>query len=152
MYRLVVPPVVGLLSSPVLSRVIGDETIVVGSLRYMAPERFSGEADSRSDLYSLGVTLYELLTLEYAYEKADRPALIHQITQGDLTPPRKKNPNLPRDLDTVVQKTTATEPAERYRSAGQLARDLQCCLDDRPIASRRVGYVLFVLTSIAWLP
>jgi len=112
---------------------------MVGTLRYMAPEQFSGQTDARSDIYSLGLTLYELLTLRPAFEDTDRSNLIRKITHDEPVRPRKLDPGIPRDLETIVLKAIARDPAHRYRSAGELARDLQCFLDDRPIQARRVS-------------
>jgi hypothetical protein len=124
-----------------LAKVAGQEDLthtgdLVGTLRYMAPERFRGEADRRSDVYALGLTLYELLALQPAYDESDRARLIHQITDRD--PPRlpKRDASIPRDLATIVHKAMAREPAERYPTAGALASDLQRFLDDRPIVAR----------------
>ena len=75
---------------------------IVGTLRYMAPEQFSGQADARSDIYSLGLTLYELLTLRPAFEDISRSSLIAKITHGEPPRPRKLNPAIPRDLETIV--------------------------------------------------
>jgi serine/threonine protein kinase len=110
---------------------------IVGTLSYMAPERFQGQADSRSDVYSLGLTLYELLTFERAFDGNDRVALMHRVSQDPLLPPRRRNPGIPRDLETIVLKAAAREPEDRYPSADALAADLECFLDDRPIVARR---------------
>ncbi len=112
---------------------------VVGTLRYIAPEQFSGRSDARSDIYSLGLTLYEMLALRPAYEDADRTRLIRQITQGAPAPLRRLNPEIPRDLETIVLKAIAREPAHRYQTAGELVSDLRCFLEDRPILARRTG-------------
>jgi WD40 repeat protein/serine/threonine protein kinase len=112
---------------------------IVGTIRYMAPERFQGRSDGRSDLYSLGLTLYELLTLRPAFGEADRSKLVQQVTQAEPTPPRQLNPAVPRDLETIVLKAMAPEPAHRYPSAAELAEDLQRFVDDRPIRARRVS-------------
>jgi eukaryotic-like serine/threonine-protein kinase len=110
---------------------------IVGTIRYMAPERFRGVSDLRSDVYSLGMTLYELLTLGPAFVGADREHLIHQITHNDPRRPRRLNPEVPRDLETIVLKAIDRDPSHRYQTAGRLADDLQRFLDDRPIQARR---------------
>ncbi len=110
---------------------------ITGTLPYMAPEQFSGRADARSDIYGLGLTLYELLTLQPAYDDSDRSQLIRRITTGELTRPRKRAPEIPPDLETIVLKAAALEPERRYQSARELADDLRCFLEDRPIQARR---------------
>lgn len=114
---------------------------VVGTLRYMAPERFSGQVDRRSDIYSLGLTLYELLTLEPAYSDTDRTHLIQRITHEPPPPPRRSNPQIPRDLETVILKAVAQDANHRYTSAEELADDLRRFLEDRPILARRANPV-----------
>jgi serine/threonine protein kinase/WD40 repeat protein len=111
---------------------------VVGTVRYMAPERFEGWSDPRSDLYGLGLTLYELLTLRPAFEGDDRARLIDRILHVPPTPPRRLDPRVPRDLETIVLKAIAKEPADRYGSAQAMADDLRRFLDDRPVLARRV--------------
>ncbi|MGD0382157.1 MAG: protein kinase, partial [Thermoguttaceae bacterium] len=112
---------------------------LVGTLRYMAPEQFSGRFDARSDIYSLGLTLYELLTLHTAFDDTNRSNMIQQITHEEPIRPRKLNANIPHDLETIVLKAISRDPAHRYQSAGDLARDLQCFLEDRPIQARRAS-------------
>ena len=111
---------------------------MVGTLRYMAPEQFAGKADARSDVYNLGLTLYELLTLRPAFDQKDRHRLIRQMAHEEPPHPRKLNPAIPRDLETIVVKSMACDPAHRYQTAGELAADLCCFLEDRPIRARRV--------------
>src|SRR5262249_52128959 len=84
---------------------------LVGTLRYLAPERFQGQADARSDVYALGLTLYELLTLRPAFDETDRNQLLAQVMHGE--PPRlgKLDPALPRDLQTIVHKAIEKDPA-----------------------------------------
>jgi WD40 repeat protein/tetratricopeptide (TPR) repeat protein len=112
---------------------------IVGTLRYMAPERFDGRSDVRSDLYSLGLTLYELLVQQPAFAETDRSKLIRQVTTQEPARPRKINPAVPRDLETIVLKAIARDPAHRYAQPAELAADLQRFLEDRPILARRTG-------------
>jgi serine/threonine protein kinase/WD40 repeat protein len=116
-----------------------DTGDIIGTIRYMAPERFSGQCDARSDVYSLGLTLYELAALQPAYDGADRHVLFERVLHEEPTPLSKVAPNLPRDLDTIIAKAIAREPSVRYRTAGALADDLQRFVDDRPITARRVS-------------
>lgn len=111
---------------------------IVGTLRYMAPEQFNGQTDGRSDIYSLGLTLYELLTLRPAFDSESRQKLIQQLTQSQPPRPRSINPHIPRDLETIILKAIASEPRDRYATAGKLAEDLECFLDDRPIQARPI--------------
>jgi serine/threonine protein kinase/WD40 repeat protein/Tfp pilus assembly protein PilF len=112
---------------------------ILGTLRYMAPERFRGEADARSDVYALGVTLYELLTLRPAYADTDRFRLIERIQRADRARPRQMEPRLPLDLETIVLKAMEPEPAARYATAADLGEDLRRFLADRPIRARRIS-------------
>jgi serine/threonine protein kinase/WD40 repeat protein/tetratricopeptide (TPR) repeat protein len=112
---------------------------VLGTLRYMAPERLTGQGDIRSDLYSLGLTLYELLTLQPAFEDSERDRLLRQVMHDEPARPRKIDRAIPRDLETIVLKATAREPALRYQAAAALADDLTRFLDDRPILARRAS-------------
>jgi serine/threonine protein kinase len=112
---------------------------LVGTLRFMAPERFAGQADPRSDVYSLGITLYELLTLRPAFDPTDRAKLIERVTHEDPPQPRTLDPRIPRDLETIVLKATGKEPVDRYLTAEALAEDLRRFLADRPIRARRTG-------------
>ncbi len=114
---------------------------ILGTLRYMAPERFRGEADARSDVYALGATLYELLTLRPAFADSDRLRLMERIRQADRPRPRRLAPQMPRDLETIVLKAMAAAPAERYATAAELADDLRRFLSDRPIRARPLGVV-----------
>jgi eukaryotic-like serine/threonine-protein kinase len=110
---------------------------VVGTLRYMAPERFEGWSDRRSDVYSLGATLYELLTLRPLFGEAAQAELIDKVIHAAPDPPRKLDPKLPRDLETIVLKAIAKEPGDRYPTAQALAEDLRRFLEDRPVLARR---------------
>jgi serine/threonine protein kinase len=112
---------------------------ILGTVRYMAPERFSGQCDVRSDVYSLGLTLYELLALRPAFEGKDRHAVIEQVQHEEPAPLRKLAPGVPRDLETIISKAMAREPAGRYATAAALADDLQRFVEDRPILARRTS-------------
>ena len=112
---------------------------VLGTVRYMAPERFAGKCDARSDLYSLGLSLYELVALKPAFEVQDRYELIERMRREDPPPLRKQASWLPRNLETIIHKLIAREPARRYGTAAALAGDLQRFLEDRPINARRVA-------------
>jgi serine/threonine protein kinase len=113
---------------------------VVGTLRYMAPEQFHGDADDRSDIFSLGLTLYELLTLKPAYNETERKrSFIHESGPPNPTRPRRINPSIPPDLETIVLKAISTEPVSRYASAADMADDLQRFIEDRPILARRAS-------------
>jgi superkiller protein 3 len=110
---------------------------VLGTLRYMAPEQFDGRADARSDVYSLGLTLYELLALQPGFDETERHKLVKQVTTGVPARLRTLDRHVPRDLETIVHKALDREPAHRYQTAGELAADLRRYLGDEPIHARR---------------
>jgi serine/threonine-protein kinase len=112
---------------------------VLGTLRYMSPEQALARReriDSRTDIYSLGVTLYELLTLRPAVDGKDRSEILRRIAEQEPASPRKLNPAVPRDLETVLLKAMAKEPSSRYATARELADELRRFLENRPIVSR----------------
>jgi serine/threonine protein kinase/formylglycine-generating enzyme required for sulfatase activity len=113
---------------------------LLGTMRYMAPERFRGEADARSDVYSLGLTLYEMVTLRPAFAAVERAPLIERMIHAEPTRPRELDGRLPRDLETIILKAIAKEPARRYQTSADLAADLQLFLADRPIRARRTRW------------
>lgn len=127
-----------------LARMHGDARLsrtgdVIGTWRYMSPEQARGESalvDPRTDVYSLGVTLWELLALEPAYADDDRERLLLPV--DELRPPRltPRCPELPADLETVVLKAMAGRREERYATAAALADDLRRVLDGRPTVAR----------------
>jgi WD40 repeat protein len=112
---------------------------VLGTLRYMPPEAFEGRSDARSDVYSLGLTLFELLAFRPAFEEKERNRLIKQVTHGEPARLSNVNRSVPRDLETIVHKAIDREPGRRYQSAEDLADDLQRFLAGEPIRARRVG-------------
>ncbi len=116
--------------------VTGD---LVGTLRYMSPEQALAQpigVDHRTDLYSLGATLYELLTLEPAFDGHDRHELLRQIAIEEPRALRKVNNTVPADLETIVLKAMAKNPQERYSTAQEMASDLGRFLKDEPILAR----------------
>ena len=88
---------------------------ILGTLRYMAPERFRGEGDARADIYALGLTLYELLTLQPAFESSDRLMLIEQVKNEEPARPRSLDGRIPRDLETIVLKAIDKDPGSAVR-------------------------------------
>ncbi len=115
---------------------------MMGTLHYMSPEQIECQhhvMDHRTDIYSLGVTLYELLTLEWPFDSKGRAELIGKIVGGACRRPRRVNPLIPRDLETIVLKAMATEPGNRYATAAELAVDLQSFLEGKPIQARPIS-------------
>ncbi len=113
---------------------------LVGTLRYMSPEQASGRripVDHRADVYSLGASLYEMLSLTPIFSGSDRPTLLLQILNDDPRPLRQIDRAIPVELETIVLKATAKSSFERYATAGEMAADLRRYLDERPILARR---------------
>ncbi|MCI0681893.1 MAG: serine/threonine-protein kinase [Gemmataceae bacterium] len=113
---------------------------LLGTPRYMSPEQAAAlkqPVDHRSDIYSLGATLYELATGRPVFDAATPHAVVHQILNSEPLPPRRLNPDVPRDLETIILKCIAKDPARRYASAGELAEDLRSFTLDRAIKARR---------------
>jgi serine/threonine protein kinase/WD40 repeat protein len=160
-------------SSPSLTRT-GD---IIGTLRYMSPEQASGRrgfVDNRTDIYSLGVTLYELSTLRRACRGRSARDILREITFERPVPVRRINPSLPADFETIISKATERNPNERYQSASELAEDLERFIQgksptanppsklkrgrdwlyDRPLVALLIGVCslvsLFALGTTAW--
>ncbi len=113
---------------------------LIGTLRYMSPEQALGKRlilDHRTDIYSLGSTLYELLTLHPVVDGRDRQEVLRRIAQDEPIPPRRIDPAIPRDLETILLKAISREPEDRYATAQELADDLRRFLEHRPIKARR---------------
>jgi WD40 repeat protein len=113
---------------------------LLGTLRYMSPEQALAKrvpVDHRTDIYSLGVTLYELLTLRPAYAGQDRQEVMQQIAFEEPRLPRRWNKAIPVELETIVRKAISKNPAERYATAQELADDLRRFLDDKPIRAKK---------------
>ena len=106
---------------------------IVGTVRFMAPERFDGRSEPRSDVYALGVTLYELLSLRTLFAEPNRTKLIDRILHDEPLPLRQIDGRIPRDLETIVRKAMAKEPEARYASAAVLAEELRRFLGNEPV-------------------
>jgi serine/threonine protein kinase/WD40 repeat protein/tetratricopeptide (TPR) repeat protein len=115
---------------------------LLGTLRYMSPEQAlarHGLVDHRTDVYSLGATLYELLTLRPAMDGASKEEVLHRLAFEEPVAPRKLDRSIPAELETVTLKALAKDPIERYATAQDLADDLRRWLTDRPILARPPG-------------
>jgi hypothetical protein len=144
-----------------------------GTIRYMSPEQATGKRvllDHRTDIYSLGVTLYEMLTLTPAFDDSDGRVLVRQIAIAEPVSPRTIDPSIPLDLETILLKAMAKAPGDRYATAQAMADDLQRFLEHQPIQARRpsaldrlvkwarrhkplvaAGILLLVITSVGFL-
>ena len=141
-----------------------QQGMIVGSPWYMSPEQARGEnqnLDRRTDVYSLGATLYELLTGKPPFEGESSVAVLWKVMEEDPPPVRKKNPSVPEDLETIVMKCLEKDPGRRYDSARALAEDLRRFLNDEPILARKASRIyrfrkkvkkhkaLFAVSSVA---
>jgi WD40 repeat protein/serine/threonine protein kinase len=116
-----------------------------GTLRYMSPEQILAKrvaVDHRTDIYSLGVTLYESLTLKPAFSGRDRAVLLRQIAFEEPHRPRQRNKYIPAELETIVLKAMEKNPADRYGTAGELGDDLRRFLEYQPIRAKRPTLLL----------
>ena len=112
---------------------------LVGTLRYMSPEQALARrviVDSRADIYSLGITMYEFLTFRPAFEELDRKRLLRQIAFDEPQSPRSINASVPRDLQTIILKAMSKDPEERYATAEEMADDLRRFRIDEPIFAK----------------
>jgi serine/threonine protein kinase len=116
---------------------------IMGTLRYMSPEQASGKKvlDHRTDIYSLGATLYELVTLEPIFPGRNRQELLHQIINDEPRAPRLLDKGVPVELETIILKAVNKNPADRFGSAQEFADDLQRYLEDKPILAKRPSLV-----------
>ena len=112
---------------------------IFGTLRYMAPERFEGCSDPRSDIYGLGATLFEMLTLRPPFLETNRVKLIERVLYESPPQLRQLDRRIPRDLETIVHRAMVREPSQRYGSASALAEDLNRFIEGRPIRARPVS-------------
>ena len=124
---------------------------LVGTVRYMSPEQARGQGDlidARTDVYALGATLYELVTLKNAYAGEDTLSLLQAIQNQEPTAPRAYDSQLPRDLETIILRAMRPHSADRYRTAAAMADDLQRFVEGKPISAsslslseRLIGWV-----------
>lgn len=130
----------GLASRKLQDTTLEPSAAVAGTPSYMSPEQVQGtvKLDHRSDVYTLGVMLYEMLTGEVPF-RGDNATLFHQIVNVEPTPLRKRNKALPADLETICLKAIRKERERRYQNSGELAADLRRYLAGEPILARRVG-------------
>jgi serine/threonine protein kinase/WD40 repeat protein/tetratricopeptide (TPR) repeat protein len=119
---------------------ISQSQDLVGTLRYMAPERFRGLSDPRGDLYALGATLYELATLHPPFAGKNHVELIQRIERDPPVPPRQLDRRVPRDLETIVLKALAKNPHDRFATAEAMSDELRRFVENRPIRSRRIPF------------
>lgn len=127
-----------------LAKLLDEHTLtvtgqVLGTIQYMAPETLTGQSDERSDVYGLGMTLYEMLTGRLPLAETNPAALVRRIGTEDPPPPRAVEPSVPRGLETICLKAIAREPSRRYGSAAELADDLRAYLVGRPLSARRLS-------------
>jgi len=115
---------------------------VMGTPVYLSPEQVRGDLkaiDHRTDIYSLGVTLYEVITGRHPFQGAVRDEILHRICCDEPLPPRRLDPFIPKDLETICLRALEKKPADRHPAASVLADDLRRFSEGRPILSRRIG-------------
>ena len=118
---------------------------VIGTARYMSPEQAGGggsRLDERTDIYSLGSTLYELIALKPAFDGDTRDSILRQIATGEVPSLKERAPQVPRDLQTIVEKCMEQQPEARYQSARELAEDLRRFLAGESILARRTPLIV----------
>ena len=115
---------------------------LLGTIRYMSPEQAEGNlglVDQRSDVYSLGVTLYEWVTLRPAIDGESREQILRNVRRCEPQSPRKLDPTVPIGLETIIRKAIEKTPSDRYLSARQMAEDLHRFLNHRPLIAKRAN-------------
>lgn len=133
--------------------VISQTGVIVGTPAYMSPEQARGKsADGRSDVYSLGATLYSLLTGRLPFcleENEDVMAMLRRIEEEDPPEPRRLNRQIPREVETIIMKAMDKDPARRYQTAEELAQDINRFLDNEPIRAQRSTVIYRIRKKIA---
>lgn len=132
-----------------LAKDTGGESIsaagdITGTYQYMSPEQALAKrvkVDHRSDIFSLGVVLYQLLTMRVPFQGRSMQQVLYAISFNEAPPPRKLDPRIPRDLETICMKAIEKNPSKRFDSAGELAADLRRFLRFEPIRAQRAGVV-----------
>lgn len=109
-----------------------------GTLRYMAPERLRGRSNARSDIYSIGMTLYELVTQQSAFDTDDRSHMAEMIVNGAWPTPGELCPDVPEEFERIILTALARDPADRYASAKAMADDLRRFVKQYEAAPRPV--------------
>jgi serine/threonine protein kinase/tetratricopeptide (TPR) repeat protein len=139
-----------------LAKTVDDESVtmtgaLLGSLRYVSPEQAMAKrvrVDHRTDIYSLGATLYELLCFQQAYPGTDEKEILGAIIARDPASPKKIAPTVPSELDTICMKSLEKSPESRYGTARALAEDLRRYIQDLPITAKRPGVAKRVLKFV----
>jgi serine/threonine protein kinase len=114
----------------------------IGTIKYMSPELLTAhraKVDVRTDIYSLGITLYEAVSLKLPFRASTEQEFIGEILAGHAVPVRKFNKRVPRDLETVILKACHQDASRRYQTAREFADDLKCIIQNRPISAKREG-------------
>ncbi len=114
---------------------------VMGTLRYTAPEQLDGVSSKLSDIYALGITLYELLALTPAFPESDRRQLLQRILHESPPPLRRVRPEIAPDLETVIHRAIDKDPNRRYPTAAAFAEDLARFRQGVPVRARRIGSI-----------
>ena len=125
------------LAEPLRDEAGDNDDRLTGTLRFMAPERFQGQRDPQSDVYSLGITLYELVTRTPAFSANEQWELVGEIVRSNPVRPRRINPDIPVDLETIILNAIAGDVDKRYSSAKRMADDLLRFLNHRRVKSTR---------------
>ena len=128
---------------------------MTGTLRYASPEQVLGKragVDHRTDIYSLGASLYELATLSHLVPGDDQRSLTHDILHSSRESPRQINDAVPKDLETVILKAVANDRADRYETAEEFAEELQRFLDGHPVKARRQSRAVLMVRSFLRRP